>query len=108
MKLIIAIVNNDDSSEVQHQLSKNGFYLTKLATTGGFLQKGNTTFMIGTDDKLVDQAMDIIREYSRRRTEKAPIAPFNAYGSFASVQFVDVLVGGATMFVIDVDQFYKG
>ena len=107
MKLIIAIVNSDDSHEVQSQLSEHGFYLTKLATTGGFLMAGNTTFMIGTEDELVDQALQIIREHSKRRTEKAPIAPFGAYGSFSSVQFVDVPVGGATIFVLDINQFVK-
>lgn len=45
MKLIIAIVNNDDSSSVQTALTEGGFFVTKLATSGGFLKKGNTTFL---------------------------------------------------------------
>ena len=49
MKLIIAIVNNDDSSDVQTALTEGGFFVTKLATSGGFLKKGNTTFFIGTN-----------------------------------------------------------
>lgn len=107
MKLIFAIVNNDDSYEVQTKLNENGFYLTKLATTGGFLQKGNTTLIIGTEDELVEKALEIIKEYSKKRIEKAPIVPHSSFGGFSPVQFVDVPVGGATIFVIDIDQFNK-
>lgn len=107
MKLIIAIVNNDDSKEVHTQLTKAGYYLTKLATTGGFLHKGNTTLLIGTDDELVDKAIEIIKEYSQKRTEKAPIAPFHDIGSFSEVQLIDITIGGATVFVVDVEKFEK-
>ena len=44
MKLIYAIVNNDDSHSVSSALMQNGFSVTKLASTGGFLMAGNTTF----------------------------------------------------------------
>ena len=45
MKLIFAIVSNDDSSRVSKELTKNKYSVTKLATTGGFLMAGNTTFL---------------------------------------------------------------
>ena len=54
MKLIIAIVNSDDSSAVQGALTENGYFVTKLSTTGGFLKKGNTTFFVGTNDDKVE------------------------------------------------------
>lgn len=107
MKLILAIVNSDDSYEVQTNLSKNGYYLTKLATTGGFLKKGNTTFLIGTEDELVDKALEIINDNSKRRIVKEPITSFNDFGSFSAVQMVDVPVGGATVFILEVDKFEK-
>lgn len=53
MKMILAIVSHDDAHTVSKVLVKNNFYATKLASTGGFLRKGNTTFMIGCDDELV-------------------------------------------------------
>ncbi|MDD6725667.1 MAG: cyclic-di-AMP receptor, partial [Oscillospiraceae bacterium] len=37
MKLLIAIVNNDDSAVVSSALTKEGYTVTKLSTTGGFL-----------------------------------------------------------------------
>ena len=53
MKLIIAIVNKDDSSAVSAALTREGFSVTKMATTGGFLMAGNTTLLMGTDDSRV-------------------------------------------------------
>ena len=50
MKLILAIVSNDDSGAVSSALTRGGFSVTKLATTGGFLMAGNTTFISGVDD----------------------------------------------------------
>ena len=66
MKLIFAIVNNDDSSMVSSNLTKEGYSVTKLATTGGFLREGNTTFIIGVDDSKVDTVMEIIAKYSKK------------------------------------------
>ena len=107
MKLIIAIVNSDDSSSVQAALTEEGYFVTKLSTTGGFLKKGNTTFLIGTEDELVDKALEIINDNSKRRVVKEPITSFNDFGSFSAVQMVDVPVGGATVFILEVDKFEK-
>ena len=50
MKLIVAVVQDQDSNRLSTALTKNDFRATKLASTGGFLRSGNTTFLIGTDD----------------------------------------------------------
>ena len=60
MKLVLAIVSNDDASAVTSALTKNNFYMTRLSTTGGFLRAGNTTLIVGTEDDLVDGKMDIM------------------------------------------------
>ena len=106
MKLIIAIVNKDDASEVSGALTRAKFSVTKLATTGGFLMSGNITLLIGTDDDKVEKAVSIISKHSEKRTE---LVPANAtYGIGVSSSFpLEVEVGGATVFVLDVEQFYK-
>lgn len=106
MKLIFAIVNNDDSSVVASQLTAGGFSVTKLATTGGFLKAGNTTFIVGTEDDRVDNVISIIREHSRKRSQIMPANASLTPGLFPSVP-VEVSVGGATIFVLNVDQFEK-
>lgn len=106
MKLILAILSNDDSPVASNALNKNGFSVTKLATTGGFLRTGNTTLIIGCEDEKVEAAIDIIKEYSSKRTEIVPSTASYDIGRYASFP-VEVTVGGATIFVLDVAQFLK-
>lgn len=107
MKLIIAIVNSDDSGSVQAALTEGGYFVTKLSTTGGFLKKGNTTFFVGTNDEKVEDAISIIKAHSKKRVEKEPTVPPTEMGEFFTPIMVDVLVGGATVFVLNIDQFEK-
>ena len=65
MKLVLAIVNKDDSGTVSSALTKEGFSVTKLATTGGFLMSGNTTFLVGIDDNRVEEVLAIIEKHSK-------------------------------------------
>ena len=106
MKLIMAIVSNDDSSSVISALNTEGFQVTLLATTGGFLQAGNTTLIIGTDDEKVEHAVEIIGQESSRRTEMVPSTASYDMGQFASMP-LEVTVGGATIFVLNVEQFIR-
>lgn len=106
MKLIYAIVNNDDSHTVANALTKNGFSATKLASTGGFLMAGNTTFLVCSDDEKVDEIIEIIREHSHKRKQFVPTAASYGVGSYTSFP-AEVSVGGATIFVTDIERFEK-
>ena len=107
MKLVMAIVNDEDGNGVLSELNKNRFSVTKLATTGGFLKSGNVTFIIGVDDDKVQEVIDIISSKSKRRKQitASPI-PIGASASFSPYP-IEVEVGGATIFVLDVDRFEK-
>ncbi|MFU0828550.1 MAG: Transcriptional regulator [Lachnoclostridium sp.] len=104
MKLILVIVRNIDSSRVMEGLNKHGFYVTKLASTGGFLREGNTTLMIGTEEEKVDEVIDIVKKECgpRQQIISNPVGP----AEYTSMQVL-VNVGGATIFVLDVDRFEK-
>ena len=106
MKMITAIVNHDDTSAVVSHLTKAGFSVTKLATTGGFLLAGNTTLLIGTDDDKVENVLGIIEENSKKRTQLVPPIGSTADGAIMSIP-IEVTVGGATVFVTDVVHFAK-
>ena len=106
MKLIIAIVSNDDANKVSKGLIKENFFVTKLATTGGFLMSGNTTFLIGTNDEKVVEIIEIIERYSKTRSKIVPNSIVSEFGMFSSMP-VEVKVGGATIFVMPVEQFIK-
>lgn len=106
MKLVLAIVGKEDSSMVLSALTKEGFQVTKLATTGGFLKSGNTTFLIGTEDNKVNQVIEIITEYSSKRTQLVPSATAMEVGMYTSFP-IEVTVGGATIFVLNVEHYEK-
>lgn len=106
MKLVLAIVGSDDSAMVSAALTKEGFTVTKLATTGGFLKAGNTTFIVGTEDDKVDRVISVISAQSRRRTQLIPSTTTMDIGVYSAFP-VEVTVGGATIFVLNVDRFEK-
>lgn len=106
MKLIIAIINHDDVSAVTRSLTKNGFSSTKLSTTGGFLMAGNATVLIGVDDEKVQAVIDIIHEHSHSRKQMIPATTEMSYAFYPSMP-VEVTVGGATIFVVDVERFER-
>ena len=105
MKMIIAIVNKEDANAVSSALTQQGFSVTKLATTGGFLMAGNTTFLIGTDESRVDEVMSLVEQHSKKRTQVVSSATYGV-GTYSSFP-VEVTVGGATVFVLDVERFEK-
>ncbi len=106
MKLIVAIITNDDANKVQRALNQNKFQTTRLVTTGGFLRSKNATFLIGVNDELVPQVLDIIDDNSKKRRKDVPSTILNEFGGFSSIP-VSVEVGGAVVFVLDAEQFLR-
>lgn len=104
MKLVYAIVNNDDTYAVSKGLRKKGIRATKFATTGGFLQSGNTTFLICCKDEEVDVVIEVCKEFSKKRKQYVPSSTLMESGGLAPYP-VEVTVGGATIFVTDIDRF---
>lgn len=108
MKLIIAVVQDKDSNRLVNELSKQNFQTTKLATTGGFLKEGNTTLIIGCQDEYVDEALQIIKDNcSQREQMVAPISPMGGNADSYIPTPVQVEVGGATVFVLPIESFYR-
>lgn len=110
MKMIMAIVQNDDAPELVEELNRQKFFVTKMASTGGFLKKGNTTLLTGVEDHLVEKVCGIIKQFSGRRRQlvfaTTPSAGSLCSGVASSVP-VDMEVGGATIFVLSVEEFQK-
>jgi uncharacterized protein YaaQ len=62
MKLIIAIIRDVDASPVVDELVSKGYRVTRVASTGGFLRRGNVTLLIGVEDQRVEPVFDVFRE----------------------------------------------
>ncbi len=108
MKLIVAIVQDEDASRLIGELMSEGFGVTKLATTGGFLRAGNTTLLLGVEDDRFAAAMDIVERVckSRKQIAASPVSMVGVPGAYTPYP-IEVVVGGATIFVLTVDQFVK-
>lgn len=110
MKLIFAVIRDKDANGAVESLTEHQIGVTKLASTGGFLRDGNTTLMIGVSEDRVDEVKEILRKNCAKRSEVEIVAPHSSGGvPVWSIGYtpVKVEVGGATLFVLDVEGFYK-
>jgi uncharacterized protein YaaQ len=106
--LVFVIVNNDDAHSVLTALTKAGYSATKLASSGGFLKSGNSTFLLCSDDGKVDDIIDIVKNRSRKRLQYIPAVAAETMEHGGASSFpIEVSVGGATIFVTDVERFEK-
>lgn len=104
MKLVYAIVNDDDTYAVSKGLQKRGIRATKLASTGSFLSRGSTTFMICCQDEEVDTVIEVCRAHSKKRRQFVPTSSISETAVGDSTP-VEVTIGGATIFVTDIQRF---
>ncbi len=94
MKLIIAVIQNEAADAVVDALLEAEFRATRLASTGGFLRRGNTTLMIGAEEDQVDLVLDLIRQHAR--------------SGVASVETGDgAQAAAATVFVLDLEGYER-
>lgn len=107
MKLIFAIVQNDDSKRLIKALVQNNISVTRISSTGGFLHGGNTTLMIGVEDKTVPETLELIKSKSSLRKEFMVIPSTLPGYADSSPTPVQVTLGGATVFIVDVGEFHK-
>ena len=108
MKLIMAIVQDKDSNRLANEFIDANIRATKLSSTGGFLKAGNSTFIIGIEDDLVQDALELIKKtcQSRRQYVSTPMSLDISLDGQVPYP-VEVEVGGATVFVLPVDGFHQ-
>ena len=108
MKLIIAIVQDEDTPALTEALVGAGHRFTKVSTTGSFLRTGNTSLLVGVEDATVPTVLAILRRTCRRRTQVAvPYSPALEPGLLYMPENFEVEVGGAVVFVMDVARFER-
>ena len=111
MKMVFAVIYDDDYEAAVRALNKEGFYVTKLSSTGGFLKKKNSTIMIGIGENDLSRVLEILKDKAGRRMERSLIMPPMSDGAIhaglSSSVPLDVEVGGAAVFVMDMDSMHK-
>ncbi len=107
MKLIVSIVQDVDSDNLVEEITKVGFRVTKISSTGGFLKSGNSTLLSGVKDEDVESYLNIIRNNCKTREVTKTIQTINIPGQAMIPTPIQVKVGGASAFVINVEKFKK-
>lgn len=109
MKLMYIIVRQDNEVDVVNALIKENFRITKLATSGGFLRRGNTTLFSCCQDNEVNKAINIIKNECGKRKKIEIDMPINLPSTAINYTTIptSVEVGGATIIVTDVYKFEK-
>jgi uncharacterized protein YaaQ len=105
MKMVMAVIQDRDWVNLSKELTANHFGVTKLSSTGGFLRQGNTTIMIGVEDHQVDTVLRLIRANCKKKEVPMTLYPPSITGLNMTSPPVNVTVGGATVFVMNIEQF---
>ncbi len=106
MNMVLAIVHSDDAPGLLDSLTKRGYRATRINTAGGFLKESNTTILLGVDAKQVDEVLAVIQANCQTRTQYInPLPPVMEPGEFYMPYPVEVQIGGATVFVLEVEEF---
>jgi uncharacterized protein YaaQ len=108
MKLVTAIVHNEDAANLVDALLEREYRATRLHSSGGFLKQGNATILVGVDDEKVDDVLELISANCHARRQFVnPMPPIMEPGEFYMPYPVEVEVGGATVFVLPVERFER-
>lgn len=107
MKMLIAIVQDQDSHILMDELAERDFRMTKLASTGGFLKAGNTTILMGIDEARIPEAISIIENNCKSRDMTTSLMSVTMPGDAYIPYPVELKVGGATVFILDVESFIR-
>lgn len=108
MKLVVAVVHNEDAGALFDALLEKEYRATRLHSSGGFLKQSNATVLVGVDDERIEEVLGIVRDNCNARTQVVnPMPPIMEPGEFFMPYPLEVEVGGATVFVLPVERFER-
>jgi uncharacterized protein YaaQ len=108
VRLVVAIVHNEDAGALVDALLEREFRATRLQSSGGFLKQSNATIIVGAAEDKVEAVLAVVREHCTSRTQVVnPMPPIMEPGEFFMPYPLEVEVGGATVFVLPVERFER-
>ena len=106
MKMLIIIVEDDDAFAVIDELNEKGYYVTKLASTGGFLRSGKTTLLCGDNEERIPDLVEIVKKKCKARKQVASSHYMNTAAADTHIPYpIEISVGGATIFSLNIEEF---
>lgn len=108
MKLVVAVVQDEDADHLVNEIVAAGYRVTRVSSTGSLLRTGNTSLIVGVDEAEVPSVISIIRATCKRRTQIAvPYSPALEPGLLYLSENFEVEVGGAIIFVLNVERYER-
>jgi uncharacterized protein YaaQ len=107
VKLVVAIVQEYDAAKLVRAIVESGLRATVIGSTGGFLRTGNTTIISAVEDVNVETLLKLIDANCRERTEMIRPEVIGDYADWYPPQEVEVIVGGANVFVLPVVHYER-
>jgi uncharacterized protein YaaQ len=108
MKMVVAIVHNEDAGALVEALLDKEFRATRVSSSGGYLKQSNATIFLGVEEADVEEVISIVRANCTSRTQVVnPMPPIMEPGEFFMPYPLEVEVGGATVFIVPVDRFER-
>jgi uncharacterized protein YaaQ len=108
LKLVIIIASDADADRLMRTLIQQGYPATKVSSTGGFLHRGSATILSGVEAEEVEAVVAMVRAECHARNEYVPVQTLPFLGEAAALsEPVEVRVGGAIVFVVNVERFEK-
>ena len=105
MKMLMAIVQAEDVSKITRALVEAGHRVTQISTTGAWLRRDNATLLLGVEDERIDDALNAFRSLGQHR--EADSGTPGAATSDPKPQKSKIVIGSATIFILNVDQFER-
>ncbi len=107
MKLIIAVIQNEDEDTLVKALEDQRISSTRIGSSGGFLRASNVTMMMAVQNEQIDTILNLLKQHCRRRTRHLyPLLP-NLEARERFLGSIPVEVGGATVFILPIEQIVK-
>lgn len=108
MKLIFAVVQGKDADNLRSALLDGGYRTTQINSAGGFLRESNATFLVGVENDSVQDVLRIVKQTCYTRTQYVnPLLPIMEPGEFYMPNPVEVQVGGAAIFICNVNRYER-
>ncbi len=110
MYLVILIIDKKDTVRLTEELNANNIRSTRIASTGGFLNGGNTTLFSGIEEERVPELLDIVKSTCSKREAYEYVyypSTYDHFGASGNNSFIKIEVGGAVAFLIRVEQYFR-
>jgi len=103
-QLVIAIVAGSQAGALIRTLTRDGFYVTQIASSGGVVREATVSLLVGLDQVRLPQLLDHIRIHCRTHIQYVPV---HLEATLAEIQplVLEAQAGGATVYVLDVERF---